>query len=243
MVPWNYSAAVIPPSLKSVVNAADFTKPIAPGGLIALLGSGLGASTQSATSAPWPTVLADTCLMVNGSPIPMTLVSGKQITAQLPYSLGGSATLVLHTPGGSTPSVNLNIQENAPAVFRSGTAGPLTGIPTVMRNSNHQLVTLSNPIHSKDTITIYATGLGTVTPTVAVVAAGPSKPLALATIPPTVTLGGVGLNVEYAGLAPGMVGVDEIEVKVSGGIPTGLSVPLVISQNGAETTLSVRVVK
>jgi len=243
MVPWNYSAAVIPPSLKSVVNAADFTKPIAPGGLIALLGSGLGASTQSATSAPWPTVLADTCLMVNGSPIPMTLVSGKQITAQLPYSLGGSATLVLHTPGGSTPSVNLNIQENAPAVFRSGTAGPLTGIPTVMRNSNHQLVTLSNPIHSKDTITIYATGLGTVTPTVAVGAAGPSKPLALATIPPTVTLGGVGLNVEYAGLAPGMVGVDEIEVKVSGGIPTGLSVPLVISQNGAETTLSVRVVK
>ena len=243
LLPWNYAAAVTPPALKSVVNAADFTKPIAPGGLIALLGSGLGAKTQNAASAPWPTILADTCLMVNGSPIPMTLVSGKQITAQLPFNVSGSATLVLHTPGGSTPTVNLNIQENAPAVFHSGTAGPLTGIPTVVRNSNHQFVTLSNPIHTSDTISIYATGLGKVTPSVATGAAGPSKPLAVAIVPPTVTLGGVGLNIEYAGLAPGMVGVDEIQVKVPGGVPTGLSVPLVISQNGAETTLSVRVVK
>jgi uncharacterized protein (TIGR03437 family) len=53
----------------------------------------------------------------------------------------------------------------------------------------------------------------------------------------------VGLSLEYAGLAPGMVGVDQIEVKVPSGVPTGMSIPLVISQNGAETTLSVRVVK
>jgi len=243
LLPWNYSAAITSPSLKSVVNAADFTKPVAPGGLIALLGSGLGAKTQSATSAPWPTILADTCLMVNGAPVPMTLVSSKQITAQLPFDVLGSATLVLHTPGGSTPTLNVNVQENAPAVFHSGTAGPQTGIPTVVRNSNHQLVTLSNPIHTKDTLIIYATGLGSVTPAVATGAAGPSKPLAVATVQPAVTLGGVGLGIEYAGLAPGMVGVDEIEVKVPGGVPTGMNIPLVISQNGAQTTLSVRVVK
>jgi uncharacterized protein (TIGR03437 family) len=243
LLPWNYSAAVTPPSLKSVVNAADFTEGIAPGGLIALVGSGLGSKTQSASSAPWPTILADTCLMVNGSPIPMTLVSSKQITAQLPFNVFGSATLVLHTPGGSTPTMNLNIKENAPAVFHNGTAGPLTNLPMLLRNSNHQLVTLSNPIHSKDTVMIYATGLGTVMPSVATGAAGPSKPLAVANALPLVTLGGVDLTVEFAGLAPGLVGVDEIEVKVPGSIPTGMSVPLVINQNGAQTTLSVRVVK
>jgi uncharacterized protein (TIGR03437 family) len=242
LLPWNYSVAVTPPSLKSVVNAADFTEGIAPGGLIALLGSGLGSSTKSASSAPWPTILADTCLMVNGSPIPMTLVSSKQITAQLPFNVFGSATLVLHTPGGSTPTMNLNVQQNAPAVFHNGTAGPLTNLPMLLRNSNHQLVTLSNPIHQKDTVIIYATGLGTVMPSVATGAAGPSKPLAVANALPLVTLGGVDLTVEFAGLAPGMVGVDEIQVKVSGGIPTGMSVPLVINQNGAQTTLSVRVV-
>jgi uncharacterized protein (TIGR03437 family) len=112
----------------------------------------------------------------------------------------------------------------------------------VVRGSNNQLVTLSNPIHPKDTIYIYATGLGTVTPAVVTGAPGPSKPRAVLTAQPTVTLGGVALNLEYAGLAPGMVGVDLIEVKVEGKIPTGLSVPLVIDQGGAETTLSVRVV-
>jgi uncharacterized protein (TIGR03437 family) len=241
MLPWNYDAAVAPPVVNSVVNAADFTQGIAPGGLIALLGSHLSSTTQTSAS-PWPTILGNSCLMVNGAPIPVNYVSGRQINAQLPFNVEGSATLVLHAPGGTSPSVNLTIEPNAPAVFRSGTAGPQKGIPTVVRGSNNQLVTLSNPIHPKDTIYIYATGLGTVTPAVVTGAPGPSKPRAVLTAQPTVTLGGVALNLEYAGLAPGMVGVDLIEVKVEGKIPTGLSVPLVINQGGAETTLSVRVV-
>ena len=36
VLPWNYDAAVAPPRLDSVVNAADFTQPVAPGGLIRL---------------------------------------------------------------------------------------------------------------------------------------------------------------------------------------------------------------
>ena len=243
LLPGNYDAAVTPPSLKSVVNAADFTQGIAPGGLIALLGSNLSSTPQTASSAPWPTILGDSCLMVNGAPIPMGYVSGNQITAQLPFDTLGIANLVLHAPGGTSPSMNLTVETNAPAVFRNGTAGPQTNIPMVVRNSNHQLVTLSNPIHTKDTIIIYATGFGAVTPAVATGAAGPSKPLAAATVPPVVTLGNVGLTVEYAGLAPGMVGVDMIQAKVPGSVPTGLSVPLVINQSGAQTTLQVRVVK
>jgi len=151
--------------------------------------------------------------------------------------------MVLHSPGGTSSTINLTVLPNAPAVFRSGTAGPVKGIPTVVRTSNNQLVTLSNPIHTKDTLNIYATGLGLVTPSVATGAAGPSKPLAVAITPPTVTLGGVALSLEYAGLAPGMVGADLIQVKVQGGVPTGLSVPLVIDQGGVQTTLQVRVVK
>jgi uncharacterized protein (TIGR03437 family) len=243
ILPWNYDAAVIPPTLSSVVNAADFTKPIAPGGLITVRGSQLSASNLATSEIPLPTVLGQTCLMVNGAPIPMMYVSNNQINAQLPFDVSGPAAMVLHAPGGVSPTLNLTIQDNAPSVFRSGTAGPQTGIPTVVRNSNHQLVTLSNPIHSKDKIVIYATGLGTVTPSVASGAAGPSNPLAVADTMPTVTLGGVGLNVTYAGLAPGMVGVYQINATVSGQIVTGLSIPLVIEQGGAQTTLLVRVVK
>ena len=242
LLPWNYDAAVVPPTLKSVVNAADFSPNIASGGLIALMGSHLSSLTQSTSSTPWPTILGDSCLMVNGSPVPMTYVSSHQINAQMPFEVLGNATVVLHTPGGTTPSMNVTVQPNAPAVFHNGSAGPMKNIPMVVRNSNHQLVTLSNPIHTRDTIIIYVTGLGAVSPLVADGAAGPSKPLAVAETAPSVTLGGVNLSVEYAGLAPGMVGVDMIQAKV-GSVPTGLNVPLVIDQGSAQTTLSVRVVK
>jgi uncharacterized protein (TIGR03437 family) len=199
--------------------------------------------TVATSEIPVPTVLGETCLMLNGAPIPMLYVSGSQINAQLPFNVSGDASLVLYTPGGVSPTVNLTIQPNAPAVFRSGTAGPQTGIPTVYRNSDNKLVTLSNPIHSNDKLTIYATGFGLVSPPVATGAAGPKKPLAVAEIQPTVTLGGTPLNIEFAGLAPGSVGVDAIVAAVPGKIPTGLSVPLVITQGSRTTTLKVRVVK
>ena len=47
----------------------------------------------------------------------------------------------------------------------------------------------------------------------------------------------------YAGLAPDEVGVYQINATVPFGVPTGLAVPLVISQGGASTTLNVRVVQ
>jgi uncharacterized protein (TIGR03437 family) len=71
---------------------------------------------------------------------------------------------------------------------------------------------------------------------------GPTSPLAVTSVIPIVTLGGMSMPVEYSGLAPGLVGVYQINVKVPFKSPTGLSVPLTISQGGAATTLSVRVV-
>ncbi len=243
ILPWNYDAAVAPPQLSKIVNAADFTKPVAPGGLVSLFGTQLSTMSQSANALPLPTLLADSCLTVNGTPIPMMYVSGSQINAQLPFSASGNATVVLRTPGGISQGLNLTIQPTAPSVFRSGTAGPQTGIPTIVRSANNTLVTPSNPIHQGDEIIIYATGLGTVSPTVADGAPGPSKPLAVTTFAPTVTIGGVNLRVDYSGLAPEMVGVYQINAKAVTKLPTGLSVPLIINQGGATTTMPVRVLK
>ena len=48
-----------------------------------------------------------------------------------------------------------------------------------------------------------------------------------AIIPPVVTLGGMPLNVTYAGLVPGEVGVYQINATVPPKVPHGLSIPLV----------------
>ena len=71
----------------------------------------------------------------------------------------------------------------------------------------------------------------------------PSDPLPSAIIQPTLTLGGVALDVQYAGLVPGSVGLYQINATVPRSVPLGLSIPLVISQGGRSTTLDVRVVK
>ena len=64
LLPWNYDAAVAPPLIRSVVSAADLTAPIAPGGLITVLGTQLSAGSQSTTNPPLPTSLGNMCLMV-----------------------------------------------------------------------------------------------------------------------------------------------------------------------------------
>jgi uncharacterized protein (TIGR03437 family) len=160
----------------------------------------------------------------------------------LPYNVGGNAALSIHTPGGVSNNYNFTVGVAAPSVFMSGTAGPLTGLPTIVRANNNQLVTPTNPVYYNDSLTIYANGLGLTSPQVTAGSPAPSSPLASAVLQPTVTLGGVNLNVSYAGLTPGGVGVYQINASVPSGVPQGLSVPLVINQGGAASSVNVRVV-
>jgi uncharacterized protein (TIGR03437 family) len=63
----------------------------------------------------------------------------------------------------------------------------------------------------------------------------------MAAIVPDVTLGGVTLPLYYAGLAPGEVGVYQINALVPGWAPVGMQLPLTIAQ-GSVSTLTVRVI-
>jgi uncharacterized protein (TIGR03437 family) len=238
-----YDAAVAPPQVAGVTNAADGTQNVAAGGLISVYGQQMAPVNMATAQIPLPTALADSCLSVNGSAVPLLFVSSQQINAQLPTNVTGNATLTIHTPGGISGNLYLTVQPAAPSIFRSGTAGPMTGLATVIRADDNQLITPTNPIHPGDWITIYGTGLGATLPAVDAGMPAPSSPLALPLIPPIVTLGGVPLSIGYAGLAPGWVGVYQINASVPNGVPGGMEVPLTISQGGASTSLNVRVVK
>jgi uncharacterized protein (TIGR03437 family) len=241
----NYDAAVASPSISSVVSAADGSASVAPGGLISVYGQQMSPVNMATSQIPLPTALAGSCLAVNGVPAPLLFVSSQQVNAQLPASASGTVTLSIHTPGGVSDNYFLPILATAPTVFRSGTAGPETGLATVFRNDNGQLITPTNPVHPGDIIIIYATGMGRTSPFVdsGLPALLPPNPLSNTVIKASVTLGGVPLNILYAGLVPGEVGVDQINASVPGGVPLGMSIPLVVSQGGSSTTLSVRVVQ
>jgi uncharacterized protein (TIGR03437 family) len=232
-----------PPVITGLTNAADSSKAVAPGGLISIYGENLSA-VQMAATTPVGTQLGDACLGVNGLPIPLLYVSPGQINAQLPFGISGNATLTIHAQGGTSNNYQFSVQPTAPSVFLNGSAGPQTGLAAVVRDSNGQLVTPTNPVHPKDVLTIYLTGMGQTSPAVGTGQPAPANPLALAAVQPVVTLGGAALTVGYAGMTPGEIGVYQIVATVPWtGVSTGLAVPLTIAQGGASTTVNLRVVE
>jgi uncharacterized protein (TIGR03437 family) len=242
VIAWNYDASVASPTLSRVVNAADSSSAVAPGGLVTVWGSQLSPVNIATSEIPVPTSLADSCLSVNGVLAPMLFVSPNQINAQLPFEVTGNATMVLHTPGGTSNDLDFTVLPTAPSVFHTGVAGPETGIPTVVRAKPNTLVTPSNPIHRGDAIVIYATGLGATLPPLATGLAAPSTPLLVAAVEPDVSLDGLALPLYYAGPTPGEVGVYQINALVPGWAPTGMQLPLTITQGSYTTTLTVRVI-
>lgn len=239
----NYAAATAPPAIAAITNAADGSGSVAPNGLISVYGSQMSATNIATAQIPLPTALGQSCLVVNGTPIPLLFVSGHQVNAQLPLNVGGNVTMSIHTPAGISNNYNFTVQGAAPAVFQTGTAGPETGLATIFRYDNGQLVTPTNPVHPNDTLVIYLTGMGATSPAVAAGQATPMNGYSTVTDMPTMTLGGMPLNVLWAGLVPGYVsGLYQINVTVPFGVAQGSSMPLVISQGGGSTTMNVRVV-
>jgi uncharacterized protein (TIGR03437 family) len=71
----------------------------------------------------------------------------------------------------------------------------------------------------------------------------PSSPLSSSRFTPRVTVGDVDAEVLFAGLAPGFVGVYQINAQLPGHVPLGTQIPLTISVGGRSTTVNVRVVE
>lgn len=231
VIPWNFEVGQPAPKIDSVVNSADFTGAIANSGLITIMGSNLASTSQSFG--------ADSCVQVNGIPLAVLFASPTQINAQLPQ-VDGDVTLRLATPGGVVDNFALTISPSAPSIFRIPVPGLTDQIPAIIRASNNQLVTPSNPVHRGDVLTIFLTGLGqSGNP-----AGTPAPADPLVSVPaPTVTIGGVRVEVLFAGLAPGQIGVYQINVKVNNNVPLALSELLQITQASGSTAASVRVVQ
>lgn len=239
VLPYAYDAATAMPVISSVVNAADQLPALAPGSLIVIRGSNLSPVNIATQTMPYPTALGESCLTVNGVPVPMIFVSSSQINAQLPFQAVGNVSMILRTPGGVSDSYNLTILPAAPSIFRSADANA----PLVVRAANNEVTTMSNPVRGGDTLVIYNTGMGRATVEVPAGQPAPADPLPTALVQPTVQLGDVELPVLYAGMTPGEVGVYQINVYVPTWVKKALTQTLRVTQGGYTTSVTVRVVE
>ena len=69
-------------------------------------------------------------------------------------------------------------------------------------------------------------------PAVATGAPAPSDPPSQVVVLVTVTIGGLPAAVDFAGLAPGFVGLYQVNARVPEGVAPGSDVPVVITQEG-----------
>jgi uncharacterized protein (TIGR03437 family) len=214
-----------------VLNAASFTAPVAPGSIISLFGTFAIPMSVSANRYPPPTVLSDLSVQFGSAPLaPLFFASQSQVNAQIPWELTGQSqtALTVSQYGQSSVSQSVPLAPYAPAIFVMDQATQQGAI----LDANYNLVGPSNPTTAGAYIQLYCTGLGPVTNQPATGAPALADPLSWTEATPTVSIGGVPVTPIFSGLAPGDVGLYQVNVQVPAGVAKGSTVPLAISLSG-----------
>ena len=209
-------------SPQGVVNAgsfAPFTAGVAPGELLVLYGSNMSGSTQVASTIPFPTTLANTQVTVNGIAAPLYYVTPTQISAIMPYAVtSGVAKIQVINNGTASNTVTEFVAVTAPGVLTQTQNG--LGYGDVI-HSDGTLVNSKSPAQIGETVSVFLTGLGTVSPAIADGAAGPSNPFASTGSTITSYVGGTQAPVGFAGLAPFLAGLYQVNLTIPSGVAAG----------------------
>jgi uncharacterized protein (TIGR03437 family) len=224
-------AQVIAGSLDSGLGAPQFSpvtigsaarivpfQPLAPGSLITINGTNLADSELDAPADSFPARLGSTTVRIAYRPIPLQSVKPGRITAMIPYGLTPNTTHQIIVQRGDTISdaVPVDVAAAQPNIF----VNPDTG---------EAVISPPGPVSAGDGITIWCAGLGVTDPHIDDGQASLSDPPAAVQSPVTVSIGGQPAEVLFAGIAPGLIGIYQVNAVVPSGIEHGASVPLTLS--------------
>jgi uncharacterized protein (TIGR03437 family) len=211
------------------VNLASYQSAVAVNGLLSIFGSNLGSSAQAA-AVPLPTILGGTCVTLNNVPLPLFVTTAGQLNAQIPpNTAAGTYPLVIHSIANQAASTsqNITVSKVAPAVFVDGSGNAL------LFHADGSQVTSNNPATRDEPLTMYATGLGATTGgTVTTGMPSPSSPLAVVSGVqvffgnPSYTQAAI--IVDWAGLAPGLIGVYQLNLRIPGFHINGDALPITL---------------
>lgn len=209
---------------QGVVNAASFapfTAGVSPGDLITIYGSNLSAGTTFASVVPFPTTLGNVQVKINGLPAPIYYVTPGQISVIVPYAVTTPVAAIQVTNGDTASNtVTSLINLSTPGVFTTLQNGVSAG---KIEHADGSLVTDQNPAVIGETVSVYLTGLGTVNPGVPDGAAGPADTLSKTTNAVTADISRISATVTYAGLAPQLAGLYQLNVTIPTGVSTGVN--------------------
>ena len=224
-----------------VANAASFAvgKGLAAGSIATAFGTALAAGSGVATATPLPTALRGSSAQFhNGARVPYLFASGNQLNLQVPWELEGreGTTLAVRLGANEQEAVPVALAAFNPGIFTLNQEGTGQGAILVVGSGGGLagpagLTASSRPVRRGEFLEIFCTGLGPVemTPETGFAATSVLNPT---TSLPTVTIGGVEARVTFSGLAPGFVGLYQVNVEVPPDAPIGDQVELVVTIGG-----------
>lgn len=226
-------------SAGGVVETAAYGSPVAPGDLVAIFGAQMSTGTASATAVPLPTQLLTTSVLIDGQYIPMFFTSDGQVNAVVPYGLSTNVRhqLVLQRDNSLSVPQSVLIAPARPGVFTIDSSGSGQGHIYKIDSAGRQILANANaPAKAGDTLVIYCSGLGAVTPALN---AGSPTPLAFLTQTTgtlTAKVGGMPAAVNFAGLTPGSTGLYQVNLVVPSGLPNNDATSLVLTISGQDSS-------
>ncbi len=207
-------------------NAANYFGRFAPGMLASIFAfpsGSFGSQTASFSAAPLPSVLGDVQVLVGGVAAPLLYASPGQINIQVPGATptGGleEFQVVRASTGQVLASWLFRVDAASPGLFTADGSG--TG-QLLAVNQDGSINNGSHPAKAGSYVSLYGTGAGVIggMPPDGVAAQGllatPQNPSVFINsnfVPDS--------DVEFSGLAPGFVGLWQINVKVPANVPPG----------------------
>ena len=234
----------------TVVSASSLKSgSVAPGDQLAILGVNLGptAGVRADSTTTLPTTLGGTTVTFDNAAAPISYASDRVLLVQAPTALNpGSTTQVqVKTSSGSSLTVPLVVVATNPGILTYdatglGQAKAINSDGTA--NGNGSINTSDRPAAPGSVISIFATGLGAVSPSISQGAPAPSSPLSTVSAPVSATIGGQPATVLFAGAAPGLTGTYQVNVMVPASARSGTArLLLMAGGNGSQDNVTVEV--
>jgi uncharacterized protein (TIGR03437 family) len=181
-----------------------------------------------------PTSLAGTSVTIGGLPAYVAYVSPGQVNVQVPDGVtAGLQDVVVKSPQGASSAYKVAVNDVQPGLFA----------PSSLQSGGKQYAgvilndgSLANPaassVRAGDTVTLYGIGFGTVAPNLAAGEIVRNSNSVILTL--QIYFGDTAATVTYAGLAPGALGLYQINVVVPQVV--GNAIPLTFKLNGTSGT-------
>ncbi|MEO8025769.1 MAG: IPT/TIG domain-containing protein [Bryobacteraceae bacterium] len=217
---------------------------VSPGSIVTLYGLNFAPELKEQTpSAILPYVLDGCAVIISGVAAPLYFVSPGQLSFQMPWTANSNANFSVSVVQGDQISgtINLRTAPFAPGLFATNRAGSgqgsirIAGLATIAAPVG--AFPDSRPAKRGEVIEVYGTGFGAVTNRPGTGLPSSTTTLSRTLTDPTATIGSKNATVTFSGLAPGTVGLYQINLQVPLTADVGDAVPLQITIGGVASNM------